>query len=88
MIKQISAAVIAVALTLPSVNAGELADACVAALEADGRDSSGCSCLEAELEGNDGLIEEMFSLGEISDPDERYAAASDDAKAVMDTCTR
>lgn len=86
--KKFVAAVAVAALTFSMANAGELADACVAALEAEGRDTSGCACLEAEIEGNDALIEEMTSLGEISDPDERFEAASDDAKAAMLACTR
>ncbi|WDI32811.1 hypothetical protein PUV54_06320 [Hyphococcus flavus] len=67
--------------------AGELADACVAALEADGRDASGCGCLEEEVIARD-IVDEMMALGEIEDPAERYEAASDDAKAAMDKCTR
>jgi len=68
--------------------AGEMADACVARLEAEGRDTSGCGCLEAEVEANPSLEAEFRDLGEIEDPAERYAAASDDAKAAMDACTR
>lgn len=67
--------------------AGELEQACVAALEADGRDASGCACLEAEVVAND-LVDEFLALGEIADPDERYEAASPAAKAAMDMCTR
>ncbi|WP_428407309.1 hypothetical protein [Hyphococcus sp.] len=67
--------------------AGEWADACVATLEADGRDASGCACLEAEIEAND-LADEFLALADIADPAERYDAASDDAKAAMDKCTR
>lgn len=67
--------------------AGELADACAAALEADGRDTSGCACLEEEVIAND-LVDEFLALGEIADPAERYAAASAEAKAAMDKCTR
>ncbi len=70
-----------------SAYAGELADACVAALEADGRDASGCSCLEEEAVAG-GLVDEFVALGEIADPAERYAAASDEAQAAMDKCTR
>jgi len=86
--KFIVTAAIAASLTLSAANAGELADACVAALEAEGRDASGCSCLESEIAGNDALVEEFLSLGEMGDADERYAAASDEAKAAMDSCTR
>ena len=68
--------------------AGELTDACVARLEADGRDTSGCSCLEDSIAGNAALEEEFRSLAEIEDSAERYEAASDDAKAAMDACTR
>jgi len=77
----------AAAALLSVVFAGELADACVAALEADGRDTSGCSCLEEEVVAN-GLEEEFLELGKIADPAERYAAASDEAKAAMNKCTR
>lgn len=68
--------------------AGPLADACVARLEADGRDTSGCACLEEQVEGDEALIEELTALGEIEDAAARYEAASDDAKAVMQACTR
>ncbi|MCB2112204.1 MAG: hypothetical protein R3C42_02035 [Parvularculaceae bacterium] len=68
--------------------AGEMADACVARLEADGRDASGCGCIEAEVEANPALEEEFRDLAEIDDPAERYAAASDEARDVMDSCTR
>ncbi|GJL95919.1 MAG: hypothetical protein DHS20C05_23240 [Hyphococcus sp.] len=68
--------------------AGEWEDACVAALEAEGRDSSGCSCLEAEIMENPSLIEEFQALGEIADPQERYDSASSEAQAAMDKCTR
>lgn len=71
-----------------SAFAGELADACAAALEAEGRDSSGCECLEAEVLASAALQEEFQSLGEIADPTARYEAASDEAKAAMDKCTR
>lgn len=68
--------------------AGEWADACVERLEADGRDISGCSCLEAEIEANPSLEEEFMALGEIEDPAERYDAASSEAQAAMNQCTR
>lgn len=68
--------------------AGEMTDKCVARLEAEGRDTSGCGCLEDRISGNAALEEEFRDLGEIEDPTERYAAASDDAKAAMDACTR
>jgi len=68
--------------------AGEMADACVAALEADGRDASGCDCLESEVTASASLQEEFLALGEIADAADRYAAASDEAKAAMDKCTR
>ncbi|MCB2097183.1 MAG: hypothetical protein AB7F91_05175 [Parvularculaceae bacterium] len=68
--------------------AGEMADACVARLEAEGRDTSGCSCLEDAIAGDSALEAEFLELGEIDDPAERYDAASDDAKAAMDACTR
>jgi len=67
---------------------GEMADACVAALEAEGRDTSGCSCLEDAIGDDAALGEEFRALGEIADPAERYAAASSEAQAAMDQCTR
>ena len=76
-----------IAASFSLANAGDLADACIAALEADGRDTSGCTCLEEELEAN-GLVDEFLALGEIADPAERYEAASDEAKAAMNKCTR
>jgi hypothetical protein len=84
------AAIAAGAMTvagLAGAAAGEWADACVATLEADGRDASGCACLEEEIVAND-LAEEFLELAEIADPAARYAAASDEAKAAMDKCTR
>lgn len=77
----------AAALTAAAA-AGEMTDACVARLEAEGRDTSGCSCLEGKIAGNSALEAEFRELGEIEDPAERYDAASDDAKAAMDACTR
>ena len=71
----------------PAASAGEMADACIEKLEAEGRDPSGCVCLEEEVEAA-GLQEEFDALGEIDDPAERYAAASVEAKAAMDKCTR
>ncbi len=68
--------------------AGEWADACIARLEADGRDTSGCQCLEDAITANPSLEEEFRSLAEIADPQARYEAASDEAKAAMDDCTR
>lgn len=65
-----------------------MADACIAALEADGRDTSGCTCLEDEVLASPALQEEFQTLGAIADPAERYSSASDEAKAAMDKCTR
>jgi hypothetical protein len=85
--KLIFTAIASVFAAISAASAGDLADACTAALEADGRDTSGCTCLEEEVVAND-LVDEFLALGEIADPDERYASASDDAKAAMDKCTR
>jgi len=87
LITGLSAASAAMMMMSFSAYAGEMADACVAALEADGRDTSGCSCLENEVVAN-GLEDEFTSLGEIADPQARYDAASAEAKAAMDACTR
>ena len=76
------------AISFSTASAGEMADACIAALEADGRDTSGCTCLEDAVSESAALQEEFQTLGAIADPAERYASASDDAKAAMDQCTR
>jgi hypothetical protein len=86
--KWLLGAVCASGIALGAAAAGELADACAARLEADGRDTSGCVCLEEQVAGDPALGEEMTRLGGIEDPAERYAAASDAAKAAMDACTR
>ncbi|MEQ8177909.1 MAG: hypothetical protein RIC52_03745 [Amphiplicatus sp.] len=86
----LAAAVLAAStiLTGAGAYAGELADACVARLEADGRDTSGCSCLEEAVEGDQALIDELTELSTIEDPAERFEAASDEAKEAMQACTR
>ncbi|MEO1241514.1 MAG: hypothetical protein AAFX54_06355 [Pseudomonadota bacterium] len=81
------AAALSAGVMTSASSAGELADACVAALEAEGRDTSGCTCLEEQVVAND-LADEMLALGEIADPADRYEAASPAAKAAMDMCTR
>jgi hypothetical protein len=68
--------------------AGEWADACIARLTAEGRDTSGCACLEERISANPALVEEFQTLGAIEDRTARYEAASPDAKAAMDACTR
>lgn len=88
MKKYLLAAAAAMAVSAGAAYAGELADACIARLSADGRDTAGCTCLEDAVKDDPALVNEMTQLGEIEDPAERYAAASDDAKAAMDSCTR
>ncbi len=85
---QIIAAAAVCATSFSTVSAGEMADACIAALEAEGRDTSGCTCLEDAVSESAALQEEFQTLGAIADPAERYAAASDEAQAAMDQCTR
>jgi hypothetical protein len=75
-------------LLASSANAGEWADQCVERLKADGRDTSGCACLEERINKDPSLIDEFRRLGEIADPAARYAAANASAKAAMDACTR
>lgn len=87
MIKKTCVFMAAACAMMSASFAGEWADACVATLEADGRDASGCTCLEDEIVAND-LADEFLELAEIADPTERYDAASDEAKAAMDKCTR
>jgi hypothetical protein len=82
------AAALAAATLMGAAGAGELADACIERLQADGRDTSGCTCLENAVKDDPALVEEMTALAEVDDPAERYAAASADAKAAMDSCTR
>ncbi len=86
--KWLLGAACAAGLAMSASAAGELADSCKARLEADGRDTSGCTCLEERVQSDPALAEEMTRLGEIEDPAERYASASDAAKAAMDACTR
>ncbi len=76
------------AASLSAAAAGPMADACIAKLEAEGRDTSGCTCLEDAVAASPALQEEFTKLSEIADVGERYAAASDEAKSAMDRCTR
>lgn len=87
IVKTICIAAAAAGAMLSAGYAGEWADACVATLEGEGRDASGCACLEEEIVVND-LVDEFLELAEIADAAERYDAASDEAKAAMDKCTR
>ena len=84
----IIAAATVCAISFSTAFAGEMADACIAKLEAEGRDTSGCTCLEDAVMESATLQEEFQTLGAIEDPAERYAAASDEAQAAMDSCTR
>lgn len=88
MLKIVVASAFSAGVLAASAMANEMEDACVAALEAEGRDTSGCSCLVDAIGDDAALIDEFTSLGEIADADERYDAASDAAKAAMDACTR
>ena len=88
MLKIVVASAFSAGVLAASAMANEMEDACVAALEAEGRDTSGCSCLVDAIGDDEALIEEFTSLGEIADADDRYDAASDAAKAAMDSCTR
>jgi hypothetical protein len=82
------AAAAAASISIGGAFAGEMADNCRARLEADGRDPSGCSCLEDRVMADAALQEEFTRLAEIADPAARYDAASSSAKAAMDACTR
>ncbi|MEK7264502.1 MAG: hypothetical protein AAB227_00250 [Pseudomonadota bacterium] len=86
--KRIIALGAAIAAFVAVAYAGEMADACAAKLEAEGRDTSGCGCLEGKVAADPSLQTEFRSLAEIDDREARYAAASDNAKAAMDACTR
>lgn len=88
MLGGLAAAGLAAALFFGAADAGEYADQCTARLEADGRDPSGCACLEEHITSDPALAEEFTQLATIEDPAARYAAASDGAKAAMDHCTR
>ncbi|MEO1136880.1 MAG: hypothetical protein AAFW68_09775, partial [Pseudomonadota bacterium] len=87
MLKKMIVGAAALGAMMSASIAGEWADACVATLEAEGRDASGCACLEEEIIAND-LVDEFAELGEIADPAARYEAASDAAKTAMNKCTR
>ena len=86
-IQILSAGAAAACLSIGAAFAGEMTDRCVERLAADGRDTSGCSCLEDRVVAG-GLEDEFTALGEIADPAARYAAAADAGKAAMDACTR
>ena len=88
LMKMIIALGAAVAAFAAVAYAGEMTDKCVARLAAEGRDTSGCGCLEDRIAGDADLEAEFRELGEIEDPTGRYEAASDAAKAAMDACTR
>lgn len=87
-ITSIIAATAALSAIAGAAYAGEWADRCVERLKADGRDTSGCSCLEERINADPSLADEFTKLAEIADPAARYAAASASAKAAMDACTR
>lgn len=80
--------VLGASMVIGTASAGEWADACRATLEGEGRDASGCDCLEEAIIDDEALIEEFAGLGEIADPAERFDSASDEAKAIMLSCTR
>ncbi len=88
MMKQMLGGVVAVSMMSGVAYAGDWAERCVAKLEAEGRDTSGCQCLEDAINENPALADEFDALEAIDDPAARYDAASDEAKAAMDTCTR
>lgn len=88
MIKTFALAAFAAATLSTAAFAGEMADQCIAQLKKEGRDTSGCTCLEEKVQSDPALAEEFQALGQIADPAARYAAASDGAKAAMDSCTR
>lgn len=64
----------------------DLVAMCEATLEAEGGKAEGCSCLVEKISDDPALFEEFISLGALSDMNERYEAASSDAKAVIDEC--
>ncbi len=74
------------AMSASTVSAGELADQCSAVLDAEGRDSAGCTCLEETVSASSALQEEFVALGAIADRDERWSQASDAAKEAMSSC--
>ena len=88
MLGGFAAAGLAASLLSGAAFAGDYADQCKARLEADGRDSSGCTCLEEHITSDPALAAEFTELATIEDPAARCAAASDAAKAAMDHCTR
>jgi hypothetical protein len=79
---------VGLALASGSASAGQWADQCAERLKADGRDTSGCTCLEEKINADPSLVDEFTRLAEIADPAARYAAANANAKAAMDACTR
>lgn len=88
-LKLVLAAAVAATSMLGAAWSGELADACTAQLKKDGRDPGGyCECLEGKVMASASLQQEFQALGQIADPKARYAAASGEAKAAMDSCGR
>ena len=83
-----AAALLAASSIFAGASAGEFADSCKERLAADGRDTSGCDCLEEKILATPGLADEMTKLGAIEDPKERFAAASPEAQDAMKSCTR
>lgn len=81
------ASAVAATMAIGAASAGQLADACTAQLTKEGRDPSGyCECLEGKVMASASLQQEFQALGQIADPKARYAAASSEAKAAMDSC--
>ena len=84
-IKLISTVAAVLFVSTTAATAGELEDACVSFLSAEGGDPATCPCLVKGAEEN-GFVDEFWSLMEIDDPQTRFDEASDAAKAVMENC--
>ncbi|MEM6414146.1 MAG: hypothetical protein AAF720_05760 [Pseudomonadota bacterium] len=64
----------------------ELVEYCKAALEAQGGNPEGCSCLMENMNENPTLFEELMVIGADGDLEKIYDSASDELIAVLDEC--
>ena len=86
-IKSITAFASAAAVLASSAFASDALDACESARAAAGQDASICSCVIDAIGGNEELLDEIITLAEISDPEERAATASSELSEAMASCS-
>lgn len=64
----------------------ELVGLCRTAVEAEGGNADGCPCLIERVNENPIVFEELMGLSSVGGMEERYDAASDDLKEILDEC--